>query len=425
MTRLRGRALLPGLAAAASLFVGLAPTLLKTGAFLPLDWLAPAFVALAIIVWSAPAGGRPGWRRLALCLPLVLLPPMLLALLAATAVPWIVLAALAILLALAAALLGWAVQQTVLAKGVMLSLGFVISVGVGQGADRLRNVVVPSSGPHVGVMSALPLFKTHGVEEGLLDVGGRAPILQAALPLAEPVDALDAETLKSFKRMLLAQPRLLQPPELVALDDWVRAGGYAVILADPLLRWPDERPLGDPRRAPLTSLLDPLMTHWGLTLEPASAGPAERRLLSAGAMIQLAGAARFVAIKGAPCSLGENGLIAYCRIGKGRAVLVADADWIDDRLWTLAPAHPRDRRQWTSDAPAVLAALVRGDEALPVPQWPWLISQASLISTLRWALGLIVLLAVALHRLDAAPTSSQQSGANNDRDSGAVPEDST
>ncbi len=40
-------ALLPFLVATASLFAGLAPTLLTTGAFLPLDWLAPAFVALA------------------------------------------------------------------------------------------------------------------------------------------------------------------------------------------------------------------------------------------------------------------------------------------------------------------------------------------------------------------------------------------
>jgi hypothetical protein len=243
--------------------------------------------------------------------------------------------------------------------------------------------------------------------------------------LAEPVEALDAETLASFEHMLLAQPRLLRPQELVALDDWVRAGGHVVILADPLLRWPDERPLGDPRRAPVTSLFDPLMTHWGLTLEPARPERVERRVLASGAMIQLAGASHFAVGKGAPCSLAENGLIAYCRIGKGRAVLIADADWIDDRLWTLSPAHPRDRRQWTSDAPTVLAGLVCGDTALPKPQWSWLISQTALISALRWALGLIVLFALAPGRFGAAPTSSQGSGADIGRDSKPPAPDST
>jgi hypothetical protein len=348
---------------------------------------------------------------------------MLLVLLAATRVPWIALATLAILLALGAIILGWTARQRGPVKWVVLFMCLAASIGVGQGADRLRNLVIPSPGVHVGVLSALQLFKSHGAGDGLFDVGGRAPILQAVLPLAEPVDTLDAATLQSFEHMLLAQPRLLQPQELVALDDWVREGGHVVILADPLLRRPDERPLGDPRRAPVTSLLDPLMTHWGLTLEPARPERIERRVLARGAMIQLAGASRFAAGKGTPCALAENGLIAYCRIGKGRAVLIADADWIDDRLWTFAPLRPRDRRQWTSDAPTVLAGLVRGDVALPEPQWAWLVSQTALISALRWALGLIVLLAIALGRFGAAPSSGHPN-ANIDRHSGAVAPDS-
>ncbi len=131
-------------------------------------------------------------------------------------------------------------------------------------------------------------------------------------------------------------------------------------------------------------------------------------MLTGGAMIQLPGASRFVAAKGAPCSLAENGLIAYCRIGKGRAVLIADADWIDDRLWTLAPAHPRDRRQWTSDAPAVLAGLVRGDTALPGRNGHRLVPQAALVSALRWALGLIAFLAIALDRFGSCSQVSPE-----------------
>jgi hypothetical protein len=419
-------ALLPFFAATASLLAGLAPTLLTTGALLPLDWLAPAFAALAVMAIAPSGGGRaPGWKRMTFYLGLAALPPMLLAVLAATAVPWIALTTFAILLVLSAIVIGWAARQRGLVKWVVLALCFALSIGVTQSADRLRNFVIPSPGPHVGVVSALPLFENSGAGDGLFDVGGRAPILQAALPLAEPVDALDAETLASFEHMLLAQPRLLRPQELVALDDWVRAGGHVVILADPLLRWPDKRPLGDPRRAPLTSLLDPLMTHWGLTLEHTPVGFVERRVLTRGAMMQLPGASRFVAATGAPCSLAENGLIAYCRVGKGRAALIADADWIDDRLWTLSPAHPRDRRQWTSDAPTVLAGLVRGDTALPKPQWSWLISQIALISALRWALGLIVLFALAPGRFGAAPKSPQRPDVNIDRDLKPPAPDST
>ena len=50
--------------------------------------------------------------------------------------------------------------------------------------------------------------------------------------------------------LLAAQPQALTAERLVALDDWVRAGGRLVLLADPSLRWESSRPLGDRFRPP-------------------------------------------------------------------------------------------------------------------------------------------------------------------------------
>ena len=48
----------------------------------------------------------------------------------------------------------------------------------------------------------------------------------------------------------MAHP-LAQPAEaLVDLDRWVRDGGRVLLLADPQLEWPSERPLGDKLRPP-------------------------------------------------------------------------------------------------------------------------------------------------------------------------------
>ena len=161
-------------------------------------------------------------------------------------------------------------------------------------------------------------------------------------------DRLTPQALAQAKRLLLAQPRLLESRELVAIDAWVRRGGKAVILADPLLSWPDATG-GIHNSVPATSLLDPLLGHWGLKLEPVTEGQegAERRFLSNGALLALASASRFSSLGrpsvGSSCRLIEGGLIALCRIGSGQVRLVADADWLHDGLW-LADPEGRVRR---------------------------------------------------------------------------------
>ncbi len=406
--RLRGLVL--SLAAAvAGLFLGLAPGVLETGQLRPLDWLLPEGVVLAALCLAAGRGAGVG--RMALHWALAALPPLLLCTLAATRLPWAEMLALAGLLALMAGALHWARARTRRTVAATMLLALAVLGGV-QAAATMRSGSGGEAAlarPPLGVMTALPLFRDRGAQAGLLDIGGRAPLLRALPFTSAPLDRLDADSLKAFEDLLLAQPRLLRPEELVALDDWVRNGGRVVILADPLLHWPDARPLGDPRRAPLTSLLDPLLAHWGLVLEPAEAGrhaPVTRRVLAGGALLQLAGASAFARSADGTCALEEEGFLARCRIGRGRALLVADADWVDDRLWTLDPARPDDARAWTSDAVPLLAALLRGETAAARPARAWLVSQEALISALRWALALILLLALALVRAVSNPSST-------------------
>lgn len=399
----------PVLLAVAALFAGLQPTLLATGRIAPLDWLVPEGGALIAMMILAKRGGRsPGKARGLLYLALVVMPPLLLCILAATRLAWAEMLGLPLLLALVAGLIGTCLgrSRAVAAGTVLACLAGLVAV---QALVSLAGAPLASraAGPRVAVMSALPLFRDHRAAGGPLDVGGRSPLLQAMGVSPEPVDRLDGGALSAFDRLLLVQPRLLRPEELVALDAWVRAGGHVTILADPLLHWSDGRSPGDPGRAPLTSLLDPLFTHWGLTLEPANARAGEeRRVLAGGGVLQLVGASRFTLAKGAPCRLEEQGLIARCRIGEGEAALVADADWIDDALWTQDPTHPLDERSWTSEGVRVLEGLVAGRRAPFHLAWPWLISQDALISGLRWALGLVLVFGVLLAAKGPIPIST-------------------
>lgn len=171
--------------------------------------------------------------------------------------------------------------------------------------------------PELMLMTGLPIVWGEG-EIGDTLSGARRPTgayrwLSARHDL-RLLDTLGPRTL-SASTLVLAQPRALGPAELVALDNWVRAGGRALVLADPKLEWPSVHAIGDPRAPPRMTLLDPLLSHWGLRLD-----------LRAGAR---ATAGRFVRERGR-CAVSEDGLVARCRLGAGRAVIVADADFLHD-----------------------------------------------------------------------------------------------
>ena len=122
----------------------------------------------------------------------------------------------------------------------------------------------------------------------------------------------------------MAQPRAQPAEDLVALDQWVRRGGRVLLLADPMLEWPSERPLGDPLRPPPMFADTGLLGHWGLRLDaPDEHGPKPGRLggydITTDSPGSLAGG----------CDIGRDHLVAHCRVGQGRATIVADADFLD------------------------------------------------------------------------------------------------
>ena len=188
----------------------------------------------------------------------------------------------------------------------------------------------------VAVMTALPLFWGEGGAKAVLagpDL--RAPIITAleAAHRVRPVDLLDTAAFTGTDILLLAQPRILGAQELVDLDAWVRRGGHALIFADPELVWPSALPMGDPRRAPPVTLLDPLFTHWGITLAPDAAQAAAD---VDGQAVWPDRRGRWITFPAA-CQPMADALILSCTIGKGRALLVADADLLDRPDGEAAP----------------------------------------------------------------------------------------
>jgi hypothetical protein len=140
------------------------------------------------------------------------------------------------------------------------------------------------------------------------------------------ISLADRETLQGHRLLLMAQPRA-QPAEiLVELDQWVRGGGHVLLLADPSLQWPSDRPLGDALRPPLAYADTGLIGHWGLRLD----APDSQETVTAnmdGVRIRTAAPGKLVA-QSANCAV-RDGLVARCRVGKGMAVIIADADFID------------------------------------------------------------------------------------------------
>ena len=226
--------------------------------------------------------------------------------------------------------------------------------------------------PDLAVITALPLFWEK-------DARRDAPIIRllqtrfALRPLDDP--AMLAQS--GARHLLLAQPRAMPPDRLVAIDAWVRVGGQALILADPMLRWTSDMPVGDRRAAPAVSLLGPLLDHWGVRMEAGRAGEV-RRFIAGGRLLTLSGFGN----ASASCRDSHEGIVR-CPIGKGQVIVVADADLIDDRLWLSDPARPLDPNAWTADTPALVAewlgASLPGDRR-------WMRGVDSLMRGLRWAL---------------------------------------
>lgn len=225
-------------------------------------------------------------------------------------------------------------RRLLIAVLLIAAVGLVIA---GFAASR-PDTHVPK--PVLAMMTTLPLQWSEGGIEA--DLAADAEPHPAFVRLSrqyeiQPIDDLIAWTPKPKQLLLLAQPRAFSPQELVRLDAWVRQGGRVLILADPALQWGSLYPLGDRRRPLFTSMLSPLFTHWGIELvlpmsdeKPVAVrniGNFQIRTPTPGEWLPKDSKAN------APCVIAAQNLLADCRIGKGRALLVADADLLDTAHW--------------------------------------------------------------------------------------------
>ncbi|MEP7130264.1 MAG: hypothetical protein ABI770_03960 [Sphingomicrobium sp.] len=169
--------------------------------------------------------------------------------------------------------------------------------------------------------------------------GGGSPALKAlgTRYRVVPISVTDAADLGKGRLLLMAHP-LAQPAEdLVALDRWVRGGGRVLLLADPLLEWPSRRPLGDPLRPPPTFMDTGLLAHWGLRLDsPDARGPRAGKLGGYDVITVSPGR-----LSGG-CAIDAGRLVARCRIGRGAATIVADADLLNADDLGSGAAHNLD-----------------------------------------------------------------------------------
>lgn len=180
--------------------------------------------------------------------------------------------------------------------------------------------------PRLMLLTSLPLI----FGEGFQLHGGGSPALNAlqAHYAVVPISTANRSELGKGQVLLMAHPLPQTPDSLVQLDDWIRRGGRVLLLADPMLVWPSGRSLGDPLRPPAMFMDTGLLAHWGLRLDaPDIDGPAERELGGHEVMTVAPGTLH------GGCKITADRLVARCRIGRGEATIVADADFLNvDKL---------------------------------------------------------------------------------------------
>ena len=212
-------------------------------------------------------------------------------------------------------------------RAVAAILGVTIAAAVAIAVNRREPAAPPpprppAERPALLLLTSLPLM----FAENFSLEGGGSPALKALQSRYRivPISVTDEADLAKGRILLMAHP-LAQPAEdLVALDQWVRGGGRVLLLADPMLEWPSKLPLGDRLRPPPMFVDTGLLAHWGLRLDaPDERGPALRQL--AGREIETVSPGALFG----RCAISGDRLVARCPIGKGGAVVVADADFLN------------------------------------------------------------------------------------------------
>jgi len=183
----------------------------------------------------------------------------------------------------------------------------------------------PSERPSLMLLTTLPLmFPNH------FELNAPAPLALKALQSRYhiiPISVADADELDHRRLLLMAQPQAQPAEALVDLDNWVRAGGHVLLLADPALEWPSDHPLGSLLRPPFAFADTGLLAHWGLGLDaPDRQGQAKR--VADDSQIRTQSPGNLIAT-GSDCSIDGDGFIARCSIGSGKVIVIADADFLN------------------------------------------------------------------------------------------------
>ena len=213
-------------------------------------------------------------------------------------------------------------------RAVAAILGVTIAAAVAIAVNRREPAAPPpprpaAERPALLLLTSLPLM----FAENFSLEGGGSPALKALQSRYRivPISVTDEADLAKGRILLMAHPRAQPAEDLVALDQWVRGGGRVLLLADPMLEWASGRALGDPLRPPSMFMDTGLLAHWGLTLEaPDERGPKVGRIGGADVLTASPGT-----LSGSACVVGGGGLVAHCRIGKGHATVIADADFLN------------------------------------------------------------------------------------------------
>lgn len=220
----------------------------------------------------------------------------------------------------------------------------------GAGVAGLFDGKTHAERPALGLFTTLPIYWGDAAQlSDLLAEDRQAHWARGALEqdhVLQPLDILapgeKGSGLSRLHYLLMAQPRALSASENVALDGWVRGGGRLLLFADPMLTEESPFPLGDKRRPHDVALLSPILAHWGLQLQFDEQQQGGIHTVSAfGAQLPVELRGRFVADPAmaagdAPCILLADGLAAQCSIGRGKALIIADAALLD--------SHALDRR---------------------------------------------------------------------------------
>jgi len=208
---------------------------------------------------------------------------------------------------------------------------------------------LPRGNEPLALMSSLPLYWPLDADMMAI-ASGTAPqpwsrsLIEQRFALA-PLDTLspiaplsgkgeETDPLADVERLAIIQPRGLSPADNVALDDWVRAGGEALLVLDPALTGHYDVALTDPRHPTIGALIPPVVARWGLevTFDPDQSEELSFVDLD-GTQLPVHIGGELQQAAGAPthCTILKPAILARCTVGKGTVTIAVDAAIFEHR----------------------------------------------------------------------------------------------